>query len=85
MFPMSGCGRLPDLRRRWKPFPVANAVSCGAAFERRYRSINMHRFLVWFSLIAITLDHVPQSLLARLTLHSYAFCDSSQVLVFIVG
>ncbi|MFM0176670.1 OpgC domain-containing protein [Paraburkholderia sediminicola] len=43
----------------------------------------MHRFLVWFSLI--TLDHVPQSLLARLTLHSYAFCDSAEVWVFIVG
>jgi len=42
-------------------------------------------FLRGLSLIAISIDHVPQSLLAHLTLHAYAYCDAAEVFVFLGG
>lgn len=48
------------------------------------RSIEID-FFRGFALVAITLDHIPASVLSHAMLHSYAFCDSSEVFVFVSG
>jgi hypothetical protein len=54
-------------------------VSQGAA---RSTSVD---FLRGLSLIVIALDHIPQSALAHLTLHAYAYFDAAEVFVFLGG
>lgn len=48
------------------------------------RSIEVD-FLRGVVLIVIVLDHIPGSALSHLTLHTYAFCDSAEVFVFLGG
>ncbi|CAB3783705.1 OpgC domain-containing protein [Pararobbsia alpina] len=48
------------------------------------RSIDVD-FLRGLVLIVIALDHTTGSVLSRLMLHSYAFCDSAEVFVFLGG
>jgi hypothetical protein len=49
---------------------------------RRSLEIDFFRGLV---LIVIAIDHIPGSLLAHVTLHSYAYCDAAEVFVFLGG
>ncbi|MGI4813505.1 MAG: OpgC domain-containing protein [Janthinobacterium lividum] len=42
-------------------------------------------FLRGLALLAIALDHIPESLISRFTLHSYALCDAAEVFVFLGG
>jgi hypothetical protein len=42
-------------------------------------------FLRGLALIVITVDHVSQSALSHLTLHTVAFCDAAEVFVFLGG
>jgi hypothetical protein len=48
------------------------------------RSIEID-FLRGFALIAIALDHIPASVLSHGMLHTFAFCDSAEVFVFVSG
>jgi hypothetical protein len=48
----------------------------------RSLEIDFFRGLV---LIVIALDHIPGSLLSRVTLHAYAYCDATEVFVFLAG
>jgi hypothetical protein len=49
---------------------------------RRSVEIDFFRGL---ALLAITLDHIPSSVLSHAMLHSFAFCDSAEVFVFVSG
>jgi len=48
----------------------------------RSTSVDFFRGL---ALIIISVDHVPQSALAHLTLHTYTYCDAAEVFVFLGG
>ncbi|WP_321813030.1 MULTISPECIES: OpgC domain-containing protein [unclassified Paraburkholderia] len=42
-------------------------------------------FFRGFALIAIALDHIPSSVLSHGMLHTFAYCDSAEVFVFVSG
>ncbi|MDR3097895.1 MAG: OpgC domain-containing protein [Paraburkholderia sp.] len=48
------------------------------------RSIEID-FFRGFALIAIALDHIPSSVLSHGMLHTFAYCDSAEVFVFVSG
>jgi len=48
------------------------------------RSIEID-FFRGFALIAIALDHMPSSVLSHGMLHTFAYCDSAEVFVFVSG
>ncbi|QBQ99310.1 OpgC domain-containing protein [Paraburkholderia pallida] len=48
------------------------------------RSIEID-FFRGFALIAIALDHIPSSVLSHGMLHTFAYCDSAEVFVFMSG
>ncbi|PLZ03945.1 OpgC protein [Burkholderia sp. WAC0059] len=48
------------------------------------RSIEID-FLRGLALIAIAVDHIPSSVLSHAMLHTFAFCDSAEVFVFVSG
>ncbi|AME24123.1 MULTISPECIES: OpgC domain-containing protein [Burkholderiaceae] len=50
--------------------------------NRRSLEVDFFRGLV---LLVIAVDHISGSVLSRFTLHSYAFCDSAEVFVFLGG
>ncbi|MDN7176742.1 OpgC domain-containing protein [Caballeronia sp. SEWSISQ10-4 2] len=50
--------------------------------NRRSLEVDFFRGVV---LLVIAVDHISGSLLSRFTLHSYAFCDSAEVFVFLGG
>jgi hypothetical protein len=50
--------------------------------NRRSLEVDFFRGIV---LLVIAVDHISGSVLARFTLHSYAFCDSAEVFVFLGG
>lgn len=52
--------------------------------SRQGRSIEVD-FFRGIVLIVIVLNHVSGSALSQLTLHTYALCDSGEVLVFLGG
>jgi hypothetical protein len=49
---------------------------------RRSLEVDFFRGIV---LLVIAVDHISGSVLSRFTLHSYAFCDSAEVFVFLGG
>lgn len=50
--------------------------------NRRSLEVDFFRGLV---LLVIAIDHISGSFLSRFTIHSYAFCDSAEVFVFLGG
>lgn len=50
--------------------------------NRRSLEVDFFRGLV---LLVIAVDHISGSFLSRFTIHSYAFCDSAEVFVFLGG
>jgi hypothetical protein len=48
------------------------------------RSIEID-FFRGFALIAIALDHIPSSVLSHGMLHTFAYCDSAEIFVFVSG
>ncbi|MEA3116530.1 MAG: hypothetical protein QOG58_6329 [Caballeronia sp.] len=50
--------------------------------NRRSLEVDFFRGVV---LLIIAVDHISGSVLSRFTLHSYAFCDSAEVFVFLGG
>jgi hypothetical protein len=50
--------------------------------NRRSLEVDFFRGVV---LLVIAVDHISGSVLSRFTLHSYAFCDSAEVFVFLGG
>lgn len=52
--------------------------------EAAKRSIEID-FFRGFALIAIALDHIPSSVLSHAMLHTFAYCDSAEVFVFVSG
>lgn len=52
--------------------------------EAAKRSIEID-FFRGFALISIALDHIPSSVLSHGMLHTFAYCDSAEVFVFVSG
>ena len=50
--------------------------------NRRSLEVDFFRGLV---LLVIAVDHISGSVLSKFTIHSYAFCDSAEVFVFLGG
>lgn len=48
--------------------------------NRRSLEVDFFRGVV---LLIIAVDHISGSVLSKFTLHSYAFCDSAEVFVFL--
>ncbi|MCP1116559.1 OpgC domain-containing protein [Robbsia andropogonis] len=53
-----------------------------AVGSRRSIEVDFFRGL---ALVVIMLDHIPQSLVSKVTLHNYAFCDAAEMFVFVGG
>jgi hypothetical protein len=61
---------------------VSSGASPSAAASRRSVEVDFFRGL---ALIVIMLDHIPESLASKITLHNYAFCDAAEMFVFVGG
>lgn len=42
-------------------------------------------FFRGLALVFILIDHIPDNIVSRVTLHSFAFCDAAEVFIFISG
>ncbi len=42
-------------------------------------------FFRGLALVFILIDHIPDNIVSRITLHSFAFCDAAEVFIFISG